>query len=321
MVAPAEIFSISTGEQFEKAALGVFRFQAQRCAPYREYLSLIGVDPVSVTSVADAPYLPIELFKSHKVYCGAGEPEMVFTSSSTTGQIPSRHYVADLSVYETAFTRGFEMFYGDPREIAIFALLPGYLERKGSSLVYMFGKLVSGAAGGGFYLNDYEKLLNDISSFAGPKLLIGVSYALWEMAEKYPGRLEDTIIMETGGMKGHRMEVPKEQFHKILCDAFGVGSIHSEYGMAELLSQAYSRGNGVFKTPPWMRVVCRDVHDPFEALPAGRRGGINIVDLANIYSCSFIQTQDMGTVYDDGSFRIEGRISGSDIRGCNLLIQ
>lgn len=321
MVTPAEIFRISTDGQFTEIALGVFRFQAGNCLPYREYLSLIGCDPTMVSTLGEIPFLPIELFKTHKVYCGVSEPEIVFTSSSTTGQIPSRHYVADLAVYEESFTRGFEMFYGNPRDMAIFALLPGYLEREGSSLIYMFDKLVADAADGGFYLHEYEKLLQDMAAFEGPKLLIGVSYALWEMAEKYPGRLDNTIIMETGGMKGHREEIPKEGFHKILCDAFGVGAIHSEYGMAELLSQAYSDGDGLFTTPPWMKVVCRDVHDPFEILPHGRRGGINVIDLGNLYSCSFIQTQDIGTVYADGRFSIGGRIGGSDIRGCNLLVQ
>lgn len=321
MVAPAEIFRIDTDERFSEIALGVFRFQAERCAPYREYLSLAGIDPGAVRSVGGIPFLPVELFKTHKIYCGPDEPEMVFTSSSTTGQVPAMHYVADLSVYRESFTRCFEMFCGRPRDMAIFALLPGYLEREGSSLIYMFDRLVAGAAAGGFYLDDYGRLLRDMAAFEGPKLLVGVSYALWDMAERYPGPLENTVIMETGGMKGRREELPKEQFHMILCDAFGVGSIHSEYGMAELLSQAYSDGGGLFATPPWMKVVCRDVHDPFETLPPGRRGGINIIDLANMYSCSFIQTQDIGTVEAGGRFRLDGRISGSDIRGCNLLVQ
>lgn len=318
---PGNIFDISAGAGFEESALDVFNFQARNCAPYREYLSLIGVDPSGVRNLGDIPFLPVELFKSHKVYCGAEEPQKVFTSSSTTGQVPARHYVADLSLYENSFTRSFEMFYGTASGLAIFALLPGYLEREGSSLIYMADRLVAAGSGGGFYLNDHQSLLRDMASHEGPKILLGVSYALWDMAEKYPMQLHNTIVMETGGMKGNREDLPKEQFHRILCDAFGVDRIHSEYGMAELMSQAYSSGGGIFASPPWMRVVCRDIHDPFRILPHGARGGVNVIDLANAFSCSFIQTQDMGVAMNDTEFRIEGRIAGSDIRGCNLLVQ
>ena len=316
-----EIFSISSDAEFEREALRLFRYQAEHCAPYADYLRLIGVEPSSVHSVEAIPMLPIELFKTHKIYCGEGEPQMVFTSSATTGMVQSRHYVEDLALYERAFTEGFNHFYGSPKECSIYALLPSYLEREGSSLVYMAEKLIAQSGCGGFYLNDYEKLLNDMSHDYNPKILLGVTYALLDLAENYAPHLEHTVVMETGGMKGRRKELPKSELHKILCSAFGVERIHSEYGMAELMSQAYSFGDGVFRTPRWMRVLVRDVNNPFARLADGRRGGLDIIDLANRSSCAFIATQDMGIRYADGSFRIEGRISQSDIRGCNLLVQ
>ena len=316
-----DIFQINSDAEFEREALRLFRFQAEHCAPYAEYIRLIGVDPLTVHRIEDIPMLPIELFKSHKLYCGDDEPQIVFTSSATTGMVQSRHYVADLALYERAFSEAFRHFYGDARECSIYALLPSYLEREGSSLVYMAERLIAESGGGGFYLNDYEKLLHDISRDPNPKILLGVTYALLDLAENYAPKLENTVVMETGGMKGRRKELPKSELHKVLCSAFGVERIHSEYGMAELMSQAYSFGDGVFRTPRWMKVLVRDVNNPFARLAAGRRGGLDIIDLANRYSCAFIATQDMGIRYDDGSFRIEGRIAQSDIRGCNLLVQ
>lgn len=320
MIDTKSIFSIATQADFDRMTLEVFRFQVEACAPYREYLELLGVDPAAVECPEQIPFLPIELFKSHRVYCGSNPPQQIFTSSSTTGQTPSRHYVADLRIYEEAFTRSFELFYGPAEQTAIFALLPNYLEREGSSLIYMVEGLIR-RGGGGFYLYDHDALLRDMEAHQGKKILLGVSYALWDLAEEQRGALRDVIVMETGGMKGRREELPREEFHRLLCDAFGVQSIHSEYGMAELMSQAYSDGNGIFRTPPWMRICVRDLNDPFRLLPNGATGGVNLIDLANLYSCSFLQTQDLGKVYDDGSFRILGRISGSEIRGCNLLVQ
>lgn len=320
MIDTKSIFSIATQADFDRMTLEVFRFQAEACAPYREYLELLGVDPAAVECPKQIPFLPIELFKSHRVYCGSNPPQQIFTSSSTTGQTPSRHYVADLRIYEEAFTRSFELFYGPAEQTAIFALLPNYLEREGSSLIYMVEGLIR-RGGGGFYLYDHDALLRDMEAHQGKKILLGVSYALWDLAEEQRGALRDVIVMETGGMKGRREELPREEFHRLLRDAFGVQSIHSEYGMAELMSQAYSDGNGIFRTPPWMRICVRDLNDPFRLLPNGATGGVNLIDLANLYSCSFLQTQDLGKVYDDGSFRILGRISGSEIRGCNLLVQ
>jgi hypothetical protein len=318
---PEKIFSIGSDDEFEAVALELFRRQAERCAPYREYVELLDVDPQSVTSVAEIPLLPIELFKLRDVYCGEREPEKVFTSSSTTGQTPSRHMMQSLALYERAFTTAFEHFYGAAEGWSIYGLLPNYLERDGSSLVYMVDRLIERCSSGGFYLHDYERLLSDMAADLKPKILLGVSYALWDLAEQFAPRLENTIVMETGGMKGRREELPKAEFHKILCEGFGVERIHSEYGMAELTSQAYSSGEGVFRTPRWMRVMVRDVNNPLKTLPAGARGAINIIDLANLSSCAFIATQDVGQCFEDGAFRIDGRLSGAEVRGCNLLIQ
>lgn len=314
------ILQISSDAEFERCALEVFRFQARECEPYRRYVELLGVDVEAVQSVEDIPFLPVELFKSEAVYCGKGEPEKIFTSSNTGSTTPSRHMMQSLDVYRKTFTATFEHFYGAVEGWSIYGLLPNYLERDGSSLVYMVDKLIERCGSGGFYLYDYEKLIADMASDPRPKILLGVSYALWDLAEKYAPQLSDTVVMETGGMKGRREEISKSALHDILCRGFGVESIHSEYGMAELTSQAYSEGGGVFRAPRWMRVMVRDVNDPFDHHPEGGRGGVDIIDLANLSSCAFIQTQDIGRVMEGGSFVIEGRIAGSDIRGCNLLV-
>ena len=316
-----KIFSISSDAEFEAAALELFRCQAEQCPPYSEYISLLGVNPAEVNRVEDIPFMPIEFFKWRDVYCGEGEPEKVFTSSNTGGTVASRHMMQSLVLYEQAFTRAFEQFYGAAEGWSIYGLLPNYLQRDGSSLVYMVDRLIARCGSGGFYLDEYEKLIADMAADAKPKILLGVSYALWDLAEQYAPKLENTIVMETGGMKGQREELPKSEFHKILTEAFGVEKIHSEYGMAELTSQAYSSGDGVFRAPAWMRVVARDVNNPLKMLPAGSRGAVSIIDLANISSCAFIATQDVGRTFADGSFMIEGRLSGADIRGCNLLVQ
>lgn len=321
MICYDDIFSIASDADFEREALRLFRHQAVSCAPYAEYLHLIGVEPSEVERVEDIPMLPIELFKSHDIYCGEERPQMIFTSSSTTGIHPSHHAVADLALYERAFTEAFRSFYGEPSRWSIYALLPSYLEREGSSLVYMVDNLIRQCSSGGFYLHDYEALIADMAADTKPKILLGVTYALLELAERYAPKFANTIVMETGGMKGRRAELPKSELHRILCKAFGVEKIHSEYGMAELLSQGYSAGDGIFRTPRWMRVLIRDINNPFARLEVGRRGAIDIIDLANQSSCAFIATQDMGIRYADGSFRIEGRVEASDIRGCNLLVQ
>ena len=316
-----KIFSISSDAEFEAAALELFRRQAEQCPPYSEYISLLGVNPAEVNRVEDIPFMPIEFFKWRDVYCGEGEPEKVFTSSNTGGTVASRHMMQSLALYEQVFTRAFEQFYGAAEGWSIYGLLPNYLQREGSSLVYMVDRLIARCGSGGFYLDEYEKLIADMAADTKPKILLGVSYALWDLAEQYAPKLENTIVMETGGMKGQREELPKSEFHKILTEAFGVEKIHSEYGMAELTSQAYSSGDGVFRAPAWMRVVVRDVNNPLKMLPAGSRGAVSIIDLANISSCAFIATQDVGRTFADGTFMIEGRLSGADIRGCNLLVQ
>ena len=316
-----KIFSISSDAEFEAAALELFRRHAEQCPPYREYISLLGVNPAEVNRVEDIPFMPIEFFKWRDVYCGEGKPEKVFTSSNTGGTVASRHMMQSLALYEQAFTRAFEQFYGATDGWSIYGLLPNYLQREGSSLVYMVDRLIARCGSGGFYLDEYEKLIADMAADTKPKILLGVSYALWDLAEQYAPKLENTIVMETGGMKGQREELPKSEFHKILTEAFGVEKIHSEYGMAELTSQAYSSGEGVFRAPAWMRVVVRDVNNPLKMLPAGSRGAVSIIDLANISSCAFIATQDVGRTFADGTFMIEGRLSGADIRGCNLLVQ
>ena len=320
MIDLESIFNIQNQAQFSKCALELFRYQAERCEPYRRYIELLGIDPSEVERIEDIPFLPIELFKSSDVYCGEEEPEIIFTSSNTGSTQPSRHMMASLETYREAFTRAFEQFYGKAEEWSIYGLLPNYLEREGSSLVYMVDTLIKRCGSGGFYLNNYEQLIYDIKNDPKPKILLGVSYALWDVAEKYAPKFENTIIMETGGMKGRREELSKSELHKILCEGFGAKAIHSEYGMAELTSQAYSKGGGIFYAPSWMRVMVRDVNDPFNHAPQGMRGGIDIIDLANLSSCAFIQTQDIGRVLSDGGFMIEGRIAGSDIRGCNLLV-
>lgn len=316
-----EILAIDSAAAFDCAALELFHFQAERCGVYREYLAEIGIDPAAVRRVDEIPMLPIEFFKWRDVYCGDTEPQIVFTSSNTGQSVASHHMMASTALYEAAFTAAFERFYGNPARWSLYGLLPNYLQREGSSLVYMVDRLIGRCGSGGFYLDDYERLLADMAADPKPKILLGVSYALWDLAERHAPKLRDTVVMETGGMKGYREEIPKEEFHRILCDAFGVREIHSEYGMAELTSQAYSQGGNRFRCPAWMRVTVRDVNDPFNLLPPGSRGGLNIADLANRWSCAFIQTQDVGRVEADGSFLVEGRIDHSDIRGCNLLVQ
>ncbi len=316
-----DLFRIADDKAFESAALASFRFQAEACPPYREYIERIGVRPSEVCTLREIPFLPIGLFKSREVYCGETPPEIVFTSSATTGMTPSRHPMHSLAWYEQTFRAAFRTFYGDPARWSLYGLLPNYLERQGSSLVYMVDRLIADCGSGGFYLHDYERLLADMQADPKPKILLGVSYALWDLAERHAPKLHDTVVMETGGMKGRREELPKEEFHRMLCDAFGVEAIHSEYGMAELTSQAYSQGHNRFRAPGWMRVLTRDVNDPFDLLPPGSRGGINVIDLANRSSCAFLQTEDAGTVFADGSFTVEGRIDHAEIRGCNLLVQ
>lgn len=318
--------SISSAEEFECVALETFRFQATHCTPYANYLELVGCDVAAVRKLSEIPFLPIELFKSCEIYCGVEVAEAIFTSS---GDVSSRHFMSSLANYEEAFVRAFELFYGRLDEWSIYALLPSYLEREGSSLIYMVDGMIRRSGGkGGFYLYDHKQLLVDMQSDPRPKILLGVSYALLDLAESglVNRPLTDTIVMETGGMKGRRAEISKSELHEQLTKAFGVSTIHSEYGMAELTSQAYSSGDNIFTPPIWMAVHARDLADPFDMVSlrmgerASVRGGLNIIDLASRDSCSFIQTQDLGEVFSDGRFTVEGRIAHSDVRGCNLLV-
>ncbi len=320
------IFSLTGDEGFEELALEVFRFQADRNEVYRQFCHALGCDPRQVKTPNDIPFLPIELFKNLKVVSFRGKEACVFTSSGTTGSIPSRHYVADLSVYERSFLSGFRQFYGEATGYAILVLLPGYLERKNASLVYMARRLIqeSSHPQSGFYLNDMPGLARRLQSLQEEgvgTLLLGVSFALLDFASLHSMPLKNTIVMETGGMKGRRREMVREELHRILCTAFHQEHIHSEYGMTELLSQAYSKGDGLFACPPWMRVMIRDSNDPLELIGHGRGGGINVIDLANIHSCSFLATQDLGKTYPDGRFEVLGRFDQSDMRGCNLMAE
>lgn len=321
-----DIFHIADEKTFRAAALEVFHYQSNHTPVYRDYLAALRIDPSRITTLEGIPFLPVEFFKSHTVIEEGKTPEVIFESSGTMGVLPSRHSVAEAGLYRKSFTRGFRKFYGDPAKYCILALLPSYMERQGSSLVYMLDHLIreSEHSHSGFYLENLKKLssiLQEQTKDQTPTLLFGVSFALLELAERYPEPLGKSItVMETGGMKGRRREMIRSELHAVLMEAFGNRQIHSEYGMTELLSQAYSAGGGIFRAPPWMRVLIRDPNDPFTLLHSGHSGGINVIDLVNIHSCSFVATADLGKVNEDGSFEVLGRFDHSDIRGCNLLV-
>lgn len=322
-----KIFGVATSAAFNKLALELFRHQATNNALYSRYLNLLGLTADMVKSVDKIPYLPIEFFKTHKVTCKEDdEPAITFTSSSTTGLQTSAHPVYDTDLYEQSFIKAFELFYGPIEGYTILALLPSYLEREGSSLVYMANKLIklSKHTDSGFYLYDTDRLVLKIEELKerGQKtILLGVSFALLDLAERYNVSVGDNcIVMETGGMKGRRKELTRAEMHEKLCYAFRTKAIHSEYGMTEMLSQAYSKGEGRYKCPPWVKISIRDVNDPFSKVAVGATGGVNVIDLANIDSCAFIATSDLGRVFDDDTFEILGRFDYSDIRGCNLLV-
>ena len=319
------IFKSTAQGEFESVALETFRYQYRTNAVYREFCKYLGKYESNVGQLIEIPFLPISFFKSKKIVSGAEKYETIFTSSGTTDFQTSRHFVERLDIYEQSFNFGFNHFYGNPADYCILALLPSYLEREGSSLIYMVDNLIqkSRHPQSGFYLNDLTALQNkliELDSQGQKTLLIGVSFALLDLAEKHPFHLKNTIVMETGGMKGRRKELIREELHDILKNGFGVDTIHSEYGMTELLSQAYSRGKGIFETPPWMKIFIRDTEDPLTFHSIGKTGGINVIDLANRYSCSFIATQDLGKAHEDGTFEILGRFDHSDIRGCNLMV-
>ena len=320
-----DIFNIQNAQDFSKVAIAVFKHQFQNNRVYRSFCDLINVHPSDVQKVSDIPFLPIQFFKGRNVVASKDKAQEVFTSSGTTGNRTSKHFVTDINFYKESYRKGFHHFYGNIKEYTVLALLPNYLERKGSSLVYMVDEFIkkSNNVESGFYLDNFKELTQKLIALdkKGQKvLLIGVSFALLDLIEKQQFNLKNTIVMETGGMKGRRKELVREELHTILREGFGVAEIHSEYGMTELLSQGYSKGKGIFNSPPWMRVLTRDTEDALSIHPAGKNGGINVIDLANYNSCSFIATQDLGKVHKDGTFEIIGRFDNSDIRGCNLMV-
>ena len=319
------IFNIKSEVQFTKIALDVFKHQFKNNKVYRSFCDLIYVHPSDVTKIEEIPFLPIQFFKSRKVLSSIDEIQEVFTSSGTTGSITSKHFVTDISLYKESYLEGFKHFYGNIEDYVVLALLPNYLERKGSSLVFMVDDLIkkSKNSESGFYLNNIDELAQKLTKLDknGQKtVLMGVSFALLDLVEKHQFSLKNTTVMETGGMKGRRKELVREELHQLLQDGFKVDEIHSEYGMTELLSQGYSKGNGVFETSPWMKILARDTEDALTILPIGKAGGINVIDLANYNSCSFIATQDLGKVHKNETFEILGRFDTSDIRGCNLMV-
>lgn len=321
------VFNTSSPDEFNTLALALFHFQRVHNPVYRDYLLQLNTNAQAITHYTQIPHLPISFFKSKHVVSHPITPgTILFQSSGTTGSSTAKHYVTDITLYEQSFVKGFELYYGNPSKYCILALLPNYLERSNSSLVYMFHRLISLSNHplSGFYLTNYDDLLKTIHLLNQNKqatLLLGVTYALLDLASK-PIKLSDQFtVMETGGMKGKRQELVKEELHAILKQQLGVSSIHSEYGMTELLSQAYAKKDGQLTTPPWMKVMIRGTNDPFCHMPAGKSGGINVIDLANVYSCAFIETNDLGRLNSDGSFEVIGRLDHSDVRGCNLMIQ
>ena len=321
------IFGIKSKADFLGNALEIFNYQYDNNNIYHDFINSLGKDRSKIKTLYDIPFLPVEFFRNHKVITGDLPVEKIFESSGTTGTTPGKHFVIDLSLYEDSFLRSFIQFYGQPEEYLVAALLPSYTEREGSSLVYMVDNLIQRSKNphSGFYKNNIEDIVPAIKKAKEEKqkiLLIGVSFALLDMAENKPPDLSGVIVMETGGMKGRRIELTRPELHSILKEKFNAFSIHSEYGMTELLSQAYSKGDGIFYCPPWIKIIIRDPLDPLTLYTEpGRTGGINIIDLANINSCSFIATGDLGKIHEDGGFEVLGRFDNSDIRGCNLLVE
>lgn len=319
------IFNIKNQSEFETLAFQVFKHQFNNNKVYRSFCDLLYIHPSDVKTITDIPFLPIQFFKSHEILSSQSAIKTTFTSSGTTGNLTSKHHVTHLEIYKQSFRLGFKQFYGNIEDYVVLALLPSYLEREGSSLIYMVDDMITQSKHqeSGFYLDTITELkdtLIRLESEGKKTLLIGVSFALLDLVEVHKFNLKNTIVMETGGMKGRRKELIRAELHQKLQNGFGVDSIHSEYGMTELLSQGYSKGNGIFNTPKWMQILIRNTDDALTIQKKGRAGGINVIDLANINSCSFIATQDLGRVHDNGSFEVIGRFDNSDIRGCNLMV-
>lgn len=321
--AEQEIFNADES-RFDETALRIFHLQYHHNPLYRAYCDTLRKNPGNVTSREEIPFLPIGFFKTHAVKTTDFREEAVFESSGTTGITPSRHFVRNIELYRKSFERSFALHFGDPKDICLLALLPSYLERGHSSLVYMADALIrcSRFPQSGFYLDNHEDLhetLKKNEADGVPTLLLGVTYALLDFSEKYPMPLHHTAVMETGGMKGRRKEMLREEVHAVLKRQFGIPFVHSEYGMTELLSQAYSKKDGIFTCPPWMKILVRHEDDPMDVSRSGS-GAVNIIDLANLYSCAFIATDDAGKVNPDGSFEITGRLDNTDMRGCSLMV-
>jgi phenylacetate-coenzyme A ligase PaaK-like adenylate-forming protein len=321
-----DIFSLKSTGEFNALALNIFRLQAQNCNIYREYIFHLGIDADEVTELKQIPFLPISFFKSHSVLSSTDPVEITFSSSGTTGMVQSSHHITNVKLYEQSYLQAFAQFYGNITEYCFLALLPSYQQRSGSSLIYMVNDLIEKSTHpqSGYFLYNHDELLQTLLELKSKKqktVLIGVTYALLDFIEQFDIDFPELIVMETGGMKGKRKEMVREELHEQLTKGFGVKTIHSEYGMTELLSQAYSLGEGVFNCPNWMQILIRDTNDPLSLIENGRTGGINVIDLANINSCSFIATQDLGRINPDQSFEVLGRFDNADIRGCNLLVQ
>ncbi len=319
------MFAIASEQEFNLFALEVFRNQYDQNEVYREFVDARRINVKHVGSIREIPFLPIEFFKTREVVCGNVPPQAVFRSSGTTGMVRSRHLVTDLALYRHSFVKGFKRFYGDPEDVQFLALTPTPEQAPDSSLVYMIQQLMdlSSSPENGFFLANHSGLharLRQRRARGKKTVLIGLTYALLDFANNYPGGYLPVIVIETGGMKGKRHEIMREELHSILCPAFGVEHIHSEYGMTELLSQAWSQGDGRFSTPPWMKILIRDTNDPLAYLGPGVSGAINIIDLANQDSCSFIATEDLGKLHPDGQFEVLGRFDAADARGCNLMV-
>ncbi|MEI6680977.1 MAG: acyl transferase [Bacteroidota bacterium] len=320
-----KMFEIASEQEFNHFALEVFRNQYNQNEVYRDFVDARRINVKHVGSIREIPFLPIEFFKTRDVVCGKVPPQAIFRSSGTTGMVRSRHLVTDLALYRHSFVKGFKRFYGDPEDVQFLALTPTPEQAPDSSLVYMIQQLMdlSSSPENGFFLANHSGLharLRQRRARGKKTVLIGLTYALLDFATNYPGDYVPVIVIETGGMKGKRHEIMREELHSILCPAFGVDQIHSEYGMTELLSQAWSQGDGRFSTPPWMKILIRDTNDPLAYLGPGVSGAINIIDLANQDSCSFIATEDLGKLHPDGQFEVLGRFNAADARGCNLLI-
>lgn len=320
-----DIFNVKTARDFDSLALELFHYQYHNVLIYKQFCDLLSCKPEKITSWKDIPFMPVDFFRSHRISDQENKAALVFSSSGTTDSAISFHEVPFPAIYESSFSKGFQHFYGDIKSYCILALLPSYLERKGSSLVYMADKLIKDSTHplSGFYLNELEKLYQQLQMLKKQQqktILLGVTYALLDLAAQYPIDFPELIVMETGGMKGRRKEMIREEVHNQLKNAFRVSSVHSEYGMTELLSQAYSYGDGLYSCPPWMRIVIRETNDPLSLIANGMSGGINVIDLANMHSCAFVAIQDIGRLHNENRFEVLGRFDQAQIRGCNLMV-